>query len=80
MGANAGKGFPQSEGTAALGHLAALAPLAKLAPLNPHKGIALRTGQASPPVGGTPMNPWGRGSGGSGKLPLYRRPGTMPAT
>jgi hypothetical protein len=69
-----------TRGTSPLGNLAGLAPLSKLAPLNPDKGTALRTGQASIPVGQSPMNPWGKDRGGSGKLPLYRRPGTLPGT
>ena len=50
----------------------ALTPLAPMAPLSPSAGNSLRTGQAAPPRGHSPMNPWGANRGGSGMLPLYR--------
>jgi hypothetical protein len=49
-----------------------------LKPMSPSTGKVLQKGQAAFPVGQTPMNPWGMNRGGSSKLPLYRRPGTMP--
>jgi hypothetical protein len=57
-----------------------LQPAAPLKPVTPSMGKALLPGQAAFPVGQTPWNPWGSGRGGSGTLPLYRRPGTMPGT
>jgi hypothetical protein len=49
-----------------------------LRPMSPSMSKSLQKGQAAFPVGQTPMNPWGANRGGSAKLPLYRRPGTMP--
>ena len=51
-----------------------------LRPTTPSMGKSLQPGQAAFPVGQTPTNPWGANRGGSGALPLYRRPGTMPGT
>lgn len=51
-----------------------------LKPMTPSAGKALQPGQAAFPTGQTPMNPWGVGRGGSGALPLYRRPQTLPGT
>jgi hypothetical protein len=50
-----------------------------LKPATPSAGRALRPGQAAFPTGQTARNPWGSNRGGSGMLPLYRRPGTMPS-
>lgn len=52
--------------------------LQAMKPMTPSQGQSLRPGQAAPPMGQTPYNPWGKNRGGSGLLPLYRRPGTMP--
>lgn len=57
--------------------------LKPMQPLTPAKGAVpgantMQTGRPNPPTGQTPMNPWGQNRGGSGMLPLYRRPGTMP--
>jgi hypothetical protein len=51
-----------------------------LKPMTPSMGKALQPGQAAFPVAQTPSNPWGVNRGGSGMLPLYRRPGTLPGT
>jgi hypothetical protein len=51
-----------------------------LKPMTSSMGKSLRPGQAAFPVGQSPTNPWGQNRGGSGMLPLYRRPGTMPGT
>lgn len=51
-----------------------------LKPLTPSMGKSLMKGQAAFPVGQTAMNPWGINRGGSGMLPLYRRPGTLPGS
>jgi hypothetical protein len=82
MGANIAKAFHSQGmgGPAPPTPLQATAPISPLAPHRAHKGISLRKGEASLPVGQSPMNPWGKGSGGSGMLPLYRRPGTLPGT
>jgi hypothetical protein len=85
MGANFAKSF-QSQGMggpAPPTPLQAASPTPALPPhkaFHPMKGPVLRKGQASIPVGQSPMNPWGKGRGGSGMLPLYRRPGTLPGT
>jgi hypothetical protein len=50
-----------------------------LKPMTPSMGASLQPGQAAFPQGQTPYNPWGSNRGGSGMLPLYRRPGTMPS-
>jgi hypothetical protein len=57
-----------------------MTPAMALKPMSPSRGKVLLKGQAAFPVGQSPMNPWGANRGGSGKLPLYRRPGTMPGT
>jgi hypothetical protein len=53
-------------------------PAQPLKPMSPSMGNVLQKGQAGIPTGQTAMNPWGANRGGSGSLPLYRRPGTMP--
>ena len=72
--------------------IAAAAPaqqpnLQKMPVLNPTQpltpatvGRSLQPGQAALPWGQSPMNPWGLGRGGSGKLPISYRPGTLPGT
>jgi hypothetical protein len=57
----------------------AATPAVPAAPTPPMgaKGTALMPGQASPPIAGTPLNPWGVNRGGSGLIPTYRRPGTL---
>lgn len=87
MGAGAGKAFPTPGAvgsglgpSASLQAMTPMQPMAGIKPLSANSGMALRPGQASPPVGQSPMNPWGKGSGGSGSLPLYRRPQTMPGS
>ena len=51
-----------------------------LKPLTPSMGRALQPGQSALPVAGTPTNPWGVNRGGSGSIPVSRRPGTLPAS
>lgn len=50
-----------------------------LKPMTAAQGQSLSTGQApQAPFGQTPYNPWGQNRGGSGLLPIYRRPQTLP--
>jgi len=55
-----------------------LKPTAPLMPMTGNQGKSLQTGEAAIPTGQTAYNPWGQNRGGSGSLPIYRRPGTMP--
>jgi hypothetical protein len=55
-----------------------MSPARPLQPMSPSSNRSLLKGQAALPMGQTPRNPWGMNRGGSGALPLYRRPGTMP--
>lgn len=82
MGAGLGSNFvAQAQAPANQQNLQPMKPLQSaqaLKPVTPSMGKALQPGQAAFPVGQTPYNPWGSNRGGSGMLPLYRRPGTMP--
>lgn len=51
-----------------------------LRPLTPSMGASLQPGQAAFPTGQSPTNPWGINRGGSGSIPVSRRPGTLPAS
>lgn len=51
-----------------------------LKPLSLSRGRSLQPGQAAFPIAQTASNPWGAGRGGSGAIPVSRRPGTLPGT
>lgn len=61
-------------------NLRPMQPLQAMKPMTPSMGKSLQPGQAAFPTGQSPMNPWGMNRGGSGMIPLYRRPRTMPGT
>jgi hypothetical protein len=60
--------------------LPALAGVRALTPITANQGVALQPGQAAFPTGQTASNPWGINRGGSGAMPLRKRPGTLPGT
>ena len=55
-------------------------PARALTPTGPNQGRSLLAGQPAFPTGQSPLNPWGINRGGSGAIPLSRRPGTLPAS
>jgi hypothetical protein len=78
LGTNA---VAQTQNPAVLPNLSPMPILSKaqpLKPLSPMSGRVIQPGQAAIPVGQSPHNPWGANRGGSGLMPLYRRPRTMP--
>jgi|SRR5262252_6268652 len=95
MGAGVAKAFPtpglpgnglgsnavaKMQAPATQPNLRPMQPLQAMKPMTPSMGKSLQPGQAAFPVGQTATNPWGQNRGGSGLMPLYRRPGTLPGT
>ena len=58
----------------------ALTPSLPAKPLAIQTGRSLAPGQPAFPTGQSGANPWGVGRGGSGAIPIYRRPQTLPGT